>query len=123
MALKGRIFIDNMRLRAYHGVMEQERVVGNDYVVSLRVEYPVGEALVSDDVNDTLSYAELAAIVRSEMSKSSALVEHVAGRIVTVIAERYPLVSYIYIKVCKIAPPMSVDCDGAGIEIEWTPGS
>lgn len=119
MSIKGKIFIDNMRLHAYHGVLEQERITGNDYVISLRVEYPVSDCLQSDDVNDTLSYASLAEIVCQEMAVPSNLVEHVAGRIVHEVALSYPEVSYIYIKVRKIAPPMHADCDGAGIELEW----
>lgn len=112
------IFIDNMRLHAYHGVLEQERVVGNDYEVTLRVDYPFDAALVSDDLNDTISYAHLSEIVKQQMAVPSKLVEHVAGRIINAVRQNYPDTLYIYIKVKKIAPPMGVDCDGAGVEVE-----
>lgn len=108
-----------MRLHAYHGVLEQERRTGNDYEVTLRVDYPADDCLVSDDVNDTLSYAILADIIREEMAVVSNLVEHVAGRIVRRITDSYPSASAVYIKLTKIAPPMHADCDGAGVELEW----
>lgn len=112
------IFIDGMRLHAYHGVLEQEHRVGNDYVIDLRVDYPFEHAIDTDDLADTISYADLADIIRQEMAIASKLVEHVAGRIVRRIADSYPSASYIYIKVKKVAPPMKADCDGAGVVVE-----
>lgn len=116
--MKGTIFIENMRLHAYHGVMEQERIVGNDYSITLRVDYPIERATATDDVNDTINYATLAEIIRQEMSVPSSLVEHVAGRILHHIEESFPDAGTKYIRIIKIAPPMSVDCDGAGVEFE-----
>ena len=46
-----------MRLHACHGVLKQERTVGNDYVVNVSVDYPFEPALESDDVSDTLNYS------------------------------------------------------------------
>lgn len=108
-----------MRLHAYHGVLEQEREIGNDYVVSLRIGYPIDDCIVSDNVNDTLNYASVAEIVKKEMSKPSALVEHVAGRIIHSLYQQFSRITSIKIRLIKIAPPMSFDMDGAGIELEY----
>lgn len=107
-----------MRLHANHGVLEQERVVGNDYEVTLRVDYPFEKALESDDIADTINYAHLSEIIKQEMAVPSKLVEHVAGRIVNAVKRNYPDTLFIYIKVKKIAPPMGIDCDGAGVCLE-----
>ena len=32
---QSKILLNNLRFHAFHGVLPQERVVGNDYVVSL----------------------------------------------------------------------------------------
>ena len=106
-----------MRLHAFHGVCEQEHVVGNDYVINVTVTYPLDSACQSDDVNDTLNYAVLADIIRQEMAVSSSLLEHVAGRIAKTVMERFPLTEAITVDIMKVAPPMSVDCDGAGVRI------
>jgi dihydroneopterin aldolase len=106
-----------MRLHAYHGVLEQERRVGNDYVMNVRVRYPLDRACESDDVSDTLSYAELANIVRQEMAVSSKLLENVAQRICNAAIREYPETESVSIDIKKIAPPMSADCDGAGVRI------
>ena len=112
------IFIDNLRLYAYHGVMEQEQRTGAWFVVSLRVHYNILKAMESDNVDDTLSYADLADIVKKEMATSSRLLEHVAGRIANAILLRFPETESVVIRLTKENPPMGIDCDGAGVEVE-----
>lgn len=114
----GTIYIRNMRVRAYHGVLEQERVVGNDYVVSLKVDYPIEAACLSDDVTDTMNYAEAAEIIKKEMAQQSNLLENVAYRIGNAILTAFPLATKATVDLRKIAPPMPIDSDGAGVTIE-----
>lgn len=113
----GHIFIEDLRLHAFHGVLSQERTVGNDYIINVRVGYPWQEAAVSDDVSDTLSYADLACLIKEEMAQPSALLEHVAGRIANRITHDYPETTSVQLKITKVAPPMSADCKGAGVEL------
>ena len=49
------ITLDNLRFRARHGVMEQERAVGNTFVVALRLDYPFEEAMQTDNLEATLN--------------------------------------------------------------------
>ena len=58
-----KIYLDDMHFYAYHGVMEQERLVGGEYSVSLAVEADLTEAVRTDDVADTINYAALYEIV------------------------------------------------------------
>ena len=55
--MKTTIEITRLRLHAFHGVLEQERRVGNDFEVSVTVGYPV--VIGSDELSATLNYAEL----------------------------------------------------------------
>lgn len=113
----GYVCLKNVRCYAYHGVLPQERQVGGDYLVSLRVGYPLEKAMKSDQVADTINYAELYALVQREMSQPSHLLEHVAHRIATAIEKTWPLVCSIDLEVAKLNPPMGADCDGALVEI------
>ena len=97
--------------------MPQETQVGGEFLVSLRVGYPIQAAMETDDVADTLNYAELYQLVKREMEIPSKLLEHVAGRIVKAIGEQFPKVSSIHLKITKKNPPMGADCDGAGVEV------
>lgn len=111
------ICLDNLRFHAYHGVMPQERMVGNDYNVSLRIRYDISQAMVSDKVEDTLNYAEVFQLVSQEMAVPSSLIERVAGRIGDRLFRRFPTIEEIELKIMKINPPMGADCEGAGVEV------
>lgn len=107
-----------LRFHAFHGALEQERVVGNDYVVSVNIMYPIGKAVLSDDVRDTLNYAKAFDIIKREMSVTSDLLESVAYRICAKLCEEYPLIKEISIDLRKENPPMGADCDGAGVLLD-----
>ena len=115
MKSKGYIYLQNVRFYAFHGVMPQEQKVGGEFYVDLRVGYPIDAAMQSDEVADTLNYAELYQLVKTEMEIPSKLLEHVAGRITRKISEQFPKVSSIDLKITKKNPPMGADCDGAGV--------
>lgn len=111
------VCIDNMRFRARHGVMPQEQDTGGTFMVSLRIGYPFAASLSSDDVADTLNYAAVYEIVKKEMNISSALIEHVAGRILQSLFTTFPLISSIDITLKKINPPMGADCDDVCVKM------
>ena len=53
------IVIKDIQLKAFHGVLPQERTVGGDFVVNVRVDYPFAPAMQIDRVEHTLYYASL----------------------------------------------------------------
>jgi len=113
------ITLKEVRFHAFHGVMPQERIVGGDFLVTLRVGYPLATAMASDDVKDTLDYATLYKLVEQEMQQPSNLLEHVAGRVAEVVEKAFPLVSSIDLTLTKLNPPLGADCQGANVEIHW----
>ena len=119
MTMQTFIRIEKLRLRAFHGVLPQERTVGGDFVVTLRVGYPFGQAMDTDDVADTLDYAAVYRLVLREMAQPSQLLEHVAGRIVKALLHDFPLITSIDLWLAKLCPPMGADCQGAGVELHF----
>ena len=111
------ILLEELHFHAFHGVMPQEGRVGADFLVSVRVGIALEKAMQSDDVEDTLNYAELYQLVQREMAVPSRLLEHVAGRIVKAIGKDFPDVTSIDLKLTKLNPPMGADCAGASVEI------
>ena len=109
--------LKKLRFHAFHGVMPQERRVGADFLVTLRLGYDLTKAMQTDDVSDTLNYAEVYRVVQEEMEKPSALLEHVAGRIADAVLRQFPDVQSIDLELMKQNPPMGADCEGAGVEL------
>ena len=116
---KGYILLSDLRFHAFHGVLPQERLVGGNFVVDLRVGYPLAQAMTFDQVDDTLNYASLYALVEREMQQPSSLLEHVAGRIAQAIAKTFPQALSIDLTLTKQNPPMGADCKRAGVEMHF----
>ena len=114
------IFVNDIQLHAYHGVMPQEQLTGNDYLVSVSAQYPIDKAITTDEVQHTLNYAMVYDIVKEEMGISSKLVEHVAGRIAQHLMKQFADISAVQVRVTKLNPPMGAQCAGAGVEVEMT---
>ena len=112
------IHLRNLHFHAFHGVMPQERTVGNDYVVNLRAEYPIEQAMQSDDVAHTLSYAEVYAVVEKEMQTPSCLLENVAHRIAQRLFHYFPRIRSLRLEVVKQNPPMGTCGGEAAVEIQ-----
>ena len=111
------ISLKNLRFHAYHGVLPQERTVGNDYVVNIRLTYDFSHAMATDQLSDTVNYAEVYALVRQEMLVPSQLLEHVAGRIGKRLLNAYPQTRELQVDIDKLNPPFGADCDAAGVSI------
>lgn len=102
----GVIELEGMEFKAYHGCLEQEKVRGNSFTVDFRGEMDLSAAAESDNLNDTVNYADIYEIVSDEMSIPSELLENVAGRIVKAIETRYPQFVSFSVRVSKKRPPV-----------------
>ena len=112
-----RIVINHLRLYAFHGVLPQERQVGAYFIIDLKIDTDFSRAMESDELEGTISYADVFNAVKDEMSRPSRLLEHVGGRIVHRLFTDFPTANAIHLSLIKENPPMGADCDGAGIEI------
>ncbi len=118
--MSSKIYLRNVRFHAFHGVLPQERIVGNDYLVNLVLDYDFSSALKTDDLQGTLNYAEVYQKVREEMAVPSKLLEHVAGRIAHRLFSDFPEIQKLQLSITKVNPPMGADSDGAGVEVVLT---
>ncbi len=117
MTTSSKIYLKGLRFHAFHGVLPQELLTGNDYLVDAAIDYDFSKAIETDDVADTISYAEIYSLIAQEMSTPAQLLEHVAGRMARHIVERWPEVDKVDISLTKLNPPMGADCLGAGVNI------
>lgn len=109
-----------MNFYAYHGVMPQETKVGNRFVVTLTLTAPLEKAVASDELEDTINYAEVYAVVKEQMEIPSKLIEHAAGRILYALKERFPQLAAVELKLSKLNPPFGGDIYSASILLSET---
>ena len=109
----GILELEGMEFHSFHGVLDREKATGNLFVVDFRGELDMRAAAESDDLSDALNYAEIYDVVAAEMSVPSELLEHVAGRIVKALAEKFPQLESFSVRVSTRRPPV------AGI-VQWS---
>lgn len=113
------IEINRLRLRANHGVMSQERKIGNTFEVTAHLRCQAEGAVSSDELSATLNYAEAIDTIKAVMAEPSQLLEHVAGRIRSALTDRFPIISGGRITVAKLTPPIPVEVESVAVTIEW----
>lgn len=102
----GEIILNNIQLYAKHGCLVEEGKIGSIYNVKLSVKTDFSKASSSDNLKDAVDYVHLHKIVKDEMAIRSALLEHVAKRILDKILEEIPLVEKAKVQIAKINPPI-----------------
>ncbi len=115
------IEIKNLRITGHHGVLEQERRVGNEFSIDITVRLAdVADAMENDTLADTVNYAEIVAIVKQQMAMPSKLLEHVAARIRKAICDTYPdKISGGSVTVAKLAPPIPAQLEYVSFTTSW----
>ena len=113
-----KIELSNMRFYAYHGVLPQENVVGAWYIVDLTVTVDNVDSISSDNLGSTINYAEIYDVVREEMKINSKLLEHVCGRIMSKLFERFSSIVAAEISLKKEAPPLGGDGLSSAVRIK-----
>ncbi len=112
-----KIILENIRIYAYHGCLEEEAKIGSDYLIDLEIEANLVKSIASDELKDTVDYVLLNQLVKEEMKIRSKLIEHVAGRILDRIEKEIPEVYKIKIKLSKVNPPIGGDVQKVSVEI------
>lgn len=100
------ISLSDVRIYAHHGVMEQERKVGNEFNVDVDVEVPVTESARLDKINGTVSYADIYQVIEKVMQEPSDTLEHVSLRIAQALKKDFPAILSGKIRITKVAPPI-----------------
>ena len=112
-----KVLLKDIRIFAYHGVLEQERAVGAYFMLNIAMDTDFSAAMATDELEGTVSYADVFEVVKAEMAVPSKLLEHVAGRICSALLDRFPTAQSIHLEILKENPPMGADCRGAGVSL------
>lgn len=125
------ITLTGVRAYGYHGVFEDERREGQEFVVDVTLYLSTTEAAETDDVADTVHYGEVAErIVAMVGGEPLNLIEGVAARIADDLLT-YDLVRMVAVTVHKPQAPITVPFSdvavtirrGRPVESAWTVGS
>ncbi|MEN8856645.1 MAG: dihydroneopterin aldolase [Flavobacteriaceae bacterium] len=102
----GKIQVNNIKLYAYHGCLEEEAKIGSWYRVDVEVEADLSKSSQTDELLDTVDYVHLNHVVKEEMAIRSKLLEEVAKRILNRFFIELDMVNKATVSVAKINPPI-----------------
>jgi len=113
----GIIRIEQMEFYSYHGHYEEERIVGNRFLVDLTMETNCKKAAISDELEDALDYQKAYDVVKEEMREKSFLLEHIARRILDALFINFAELDTANVKVSKLNPPMGGKIKAVSVEL------
>ena len=118
-----KIIIKGLKLFAYHGVNPEEKVYGQNFILDITAELDTTKAQLSDDVNDTVSYAKIVKTVRAVFTeKSYDLIEAAANRVGVAVMQTYPELHSVTILLKKPEAPIKADFEYVAVEQTITRG-
>lgn len=113
------ISFDKLHFYSYHGLLEHEKRVGNNFEVSLTLHFPAVEVMSTGELSKGINYADVYQLIKEEMAIPAELLESLAYRILEHLEAKFPLLTQASISITKITPPIE-GFDGEGIVFSAT---
>lgn len=112
------IHIDGLEVYGYHGVLPEEKTLGQQFCFDLRLTMTECPGVTSDNVADTVDYTEVIDVVtEAATSASYDLLEKLAGSVAEAVLDRFP-VDAVWVRVTKPHPPIPCAVRGVGVSLQ-----
>lgn len=99
------VHLHQLIMHAFHGLYAEEHSTGNNYELNLDVTYEENNSRF-ENIQDTISYEDLFAIVKRLMREPASLLEKVCEGIIRTIKHEFPAVREVAISMYKLQPPI-----------------
>lgn len=87
-----KIVLRDMKFYGYHGVFQEEREVGQNFIVSVEMFTDLMTAGLSDNLEDTINYAEAYEIIKQIVEKERFnLIETLGNEIAVMLLRRFDI--------------------------------
>ncbi len=112
------IAIDGLQIYGYHGVLAEEKSLGQLFRFDLRLAMDACAGVSTDQVGDTVDYTEVIDVVAEIAGcRSYNLLERLAGAIADALLDRFPA-DAVWVRVTKPHPPIPCSVAGVGVSLE-----
>jgi dihydroneopterin aldolase/2-amino-4-hydroxy-6-hydroxymethyldihydropteridine diphosphokinase len=113
-----KIQIKDLEVFANHGVMPEEKALGQKFLLSLCMYLDVQEAGQKDDLTKSVSYAYVAQYAEHFMrSNRFELIEGVAEHLAEELLLKFPMLEYVTVEIKKPWAPIGLPLDTVSVEI------
>jgi dihydroneopterin aldolase len=97
--------LNDLKFNSFHGIYEQEKLLGNDYVIDASVEFHEEQHVITS-INHTINYVNIYKIIKERMGIPTPLLETVIMEIGNEIHHEFPQTRSIHICIKKMHPPI-----------------
>lgn len=112
------IIINGLKLFAYHGVNEEEKVNGQNFILDIECETDLSRPCVTDDLTDTVSYAKIMKAVRAEFTAAKYdLIEKAAQKVADRVLTDFSPIRCVTVTLKKPEAPIKADFDYVAVRI------
>ena len=116
--MSDQIRVTGIRAFGYHGVLPHEATEGQEFIVDLLVTLDLRAVSLSDDLTQTINYADLAQIAHDNIVGDRVqLIERLAGRIAEEISSAYSQITSVSVTVHKPHAPVTLDFEDISVTI------
>ncbi len=115
-----KVALIGMEFYAYHGVYDEERIIGGTFMVDVEVGANVSASFQSDNVNKTINYEDIYRICKAVMSRPLNLIEAIAFKIEEQIRNEFKNIQSLKITVHKKNPPLGGKVEESKFELNKT---
>ena len=113
-----RILLSGMEFYGYHGVLQQERELGQRFIVDVQLELDLVKAGTVDDPAETVSYADVYEVVRKVVTGPPRLLIEAVAEAVAAGILNDPRVKGVKVRVKKPQAPVAGIFSWMAVEIE-----
>ncbi len=100
------IQLHNLRFFAYHGLYEEEKILGNEFEVNISVKIKTPkEGKIS--IHDTINYATVYELVKQIFNQREELLETICINISNAVKNKFPELKKLSIQIIKLHPPIT----------------
>ncbi|KAK9727072.1 hypothetical protein RND81_05G256400 [Saponaria officinalis] len=120
--MKGdKLVLRGLMFQGFHGVLPEERKLGQKFLVDMDAWLDLREAGKSDRLSDTISYAEIYGIAKKVVEGAPQnLLESVAHNIASATFATFPRISAVRVKLGKPHVAIEGPVDYLGVEVYRT---
>lgn len=117
--MSDRVLVRDLQLVARHGVLPEEAVLGQRFVLDITVHLDLATAGTSDDLAASVSYADLIAIASERfIGTRFSLIEAAAEAVAAALLARFPAIDRVDVEVRKPAAPIDAVFGYVAVAIE-----
>ncbi|MFT4094422.1 MAG: dihydroneopterin aldolase [Niabella sp.] len=111
------LHLEKLKFFAYHGIYEEEKKLGNEFELNISVSFLSTKPVV-EHIDETINYADVYALVKTEMLQPRELLETFLSQLAKKIKEAYPAIVKLKMSLYKLQMPITGFEGRIGIEIE-----